>query len=381
MSSVPSVANLLEYVTMSGNSFGKLFTLTTAGESHGKGYLCIVDGCPPGMELSETDIQHDLDRRKPGKSRHVTQRRESDTVEILSGVFEGKTTGTPIGLLINNEDQRSKDYSNIMDRFRPGHADYTYQQKYGFRDYRGGGRASARETCMRVAAGAIAKKYLFENSKTRVRAYLSQLGSNKLALKNWDEVENNSFFCADPDAVSTIEKYMDDLRKEGNSVGARINIIAENVPVGLGDPVFDRLDADIAKAMMSINAVKAIEIGAGFGSVEQKGTDHRDEITPEGFLSNHAGGTLGGISTGQDVLVSIALKPTSSIRLPGKTVDIAGNPVEVATKGRHDPCVGIRGVPIAEAMLACVLMDHVLRNRAQNSDVIRTTPIIPGQKP
>ena len=378
---MPSVVNLLEYVAMSGNTFGKLFTVTTAGESHGKGYLCIVDGCPPGMELSETDIQYDLDRRKPGKSRHVTQRRESDTVEILSGVFEGKTTGTPIGLLINNEDQRSKDYSNIMDRFRPGHADYTYQQKYGFRDYRGGGRASARETCMRVAAGAIAKKYLFENNKTRVRAYLSQLGSNKLALKNWDEVENNSFFCADPDAVSTIEKYMDELRKEGNSIGARINIVAENVPVGLGEPVFDRIDADIAKAMMSINAVKAIEIGAGFESVEQKGTEHRDEITPEGFITNHAGGTLGGISTGQDLLVSIALKPTSSIRLPGKTVDIEGKAVEVATRGRHDPCVGIRGVPIAEAMLACVLMDHVLRNRAQNADVVRTTPLIPGQKP
>ncbi len=365
---------------MSGNTFGKLFTITTAGESHGKAHLCIVDGCPPGMELGEADIQHDLDRRKPGKSRHVTQRRESDTVEILSGVFEGRTTGTPIGLLIHNEDQRSKDYSKIMDRFRPGHADYTYQQKFGIRDYRGGGRASARETCMRVAAGAIAKKYLFENGQTRIRAYLSQLGSNNLAFKDWDAVEKNPFFCADPDAVAGLEDYMDDLRKEGNSVGARINIVAENVPVGLGEPIFDRLDADIAKAMMSINAVKGVEVGAGFACVEQKGTEHRDEITPEGFLSNHAGGTLGGISTGQDILVSIALKPTSSIRLPGKTVDIHGEAVDVATTGRHDPCVGIRGVPIAEAMLACVLMDHALRNRGQNADVVRSTPVIPAGK-
>jgi chorismate synthase len=363
---------------MSGNTFGKLFTMTACGESHGKEYLCIVDGCPPGMALSEKDIQNDLDRRKPGKSRHVTQRRESDTVEIISGVFEGKTTGTPIGLVIENEDQRSKDYSKIMDRFRPGHADYTYLQKYGIRDYRGGGRASARETCMRVAAGAIAKKYLLENYNIRIRAYLAQLGAIKLELKDWAIVENNAFFCADPDAIAELENYMDALRKEGNSVGARINVIAENVPVGLGEPIFDRLDADIAKAMMSINAVKAIEIGAGFNSVEQKGTEHRDEITPEGFLSNNAGGTLGGISTGQDVKVSIALKPTSSIRIPGQTVDINGKPVEVVTTGRHDPCVGIRGVPIAEAMLAIVIMDHTLRNRAQNLDVVRLTPIIPS---
>jgi chorismate synthase len=365
---------------MSGNTFGKLFTVTACGESHGKGYLCIVDGCPPGMELSEKDIQHDLDRRKPGKSRHVTQRRESDTVEIISGVFEGRTTGTPIGMVIDNEDQRSKDYSKIMDRFRPGHADYTYQQKYGFRDYRGGGRASARETCMRVAAGAIAKKYLFEKNGVIVRGYLSQLGNIKLGLKEWAEVENNAFFCGDPGAVAELESYMDALRKEGNSVGARINVVAENVPVGLGEPIFDRLDADIAKAMMSINAVKAVEIGAGFKSVEQKGTEHRDELTPEGFLGNNAGGTLGGISTGQDIVVSIALKPTSSIRIPGKTIDIDGNTVEVATTGRHDPCVGIRGVPIAEAMLAIVLMDHTLRNRAQNLDVVRTTPVIPGRR-
>jgi chorismate synthase len=362
---------------MSGNTFGKLFTVTASGESHGKGYLCIVDGCPPGMALSEADIQNDLDRRKPGKSRHVTQRRESDTVEIISGVFEGKTTGTPIGMMIENEDQRSKDYSNIMDRFRPGHADYTYQQKYGFRDYHGGGRASARETCMRVAAGAIAKKYLLEKYNIIIRAYLAQLGTIKLELKDWDELEKNAFFCADPTAVQGLENYMDALRKEGNSVGARINIIAENVPVGLGEPIFDRLDADIAKAMMSINAVKAIEIGAGFKSVEQKGTEHRDEITPDGFLGNNSGGTLGGISSGQNVKVSIALKPTSSIRIPGQTVDISGAPVEVLTTGRHDPCVGIRGVPIAEAMLAIVIMDHTLRNRAQNIDVVRSTPIIP----
>jgi len=363
---------------MSGNTFGKLFTVTACGESHGKCYLCIVDGCPPGMELSESDLQHDLDRRKPGKSRHVTQRRESDKVEIISGVFEGRTTGTPIGLIIENEDQRSKDYSKIMDRFRPGHADYTYQQKYGFRDYRGGGRASARETCMRVAAGAIAKKYLRELSGINIRAYLSQLGTIRLELKDWAEVENNPFFCPDPGAVNELENYMDALRKDGNSVGARISVIAENVPVGLGEPIFDRLDADIAKAMMSINAVKGVEVGAGFKSVEQKGTEHRDEITPDGFLSNDAGGTLGGITTGQDISVSVALKPTSSIRIPGQTIDINGDPVEVVTTGRHDPCVGIRGVPIAEAMLAIVLMDHILRNRAQNVDVKRTTPIVPA---
>jgi len=363
---------------MSGNTFGKLFTVTACGESHGKGYLCIVDGCPPGMELSEADIQLDLDRRKPGKSRHVTQRRESDTVTIYSGVFEGRTTGTPIGLMIENEDQRSKDYSKIQDSFRPGHADYTYQQKYGFRDYRGGGRASARETCMRVAAGAIAKKYLQQKYSTLIRGYLSQLGPLKLQLKDWDEVENNPFFCPDQTRVAELEAYMDGLRKEGDSVGARIDVVAENVPVGLGEPIFDRLDADIAKAMMSINAVKGVEIGAGFRSVEQKGTEHRDELTPRGFLGNNAGGILGGISSGQHILTSIALKPTSSIRIPGQTIDVNGDPAEVVTTGRHDPCVGIRATPIAEAMLAIVLMDHVLRQRAQNMDVISSTPVIPA---
>ncbi len=363
---------------MSGNTFGKLFTVTACGESHGRGYLCIVDGCPPGMSLAEADIQTDLDRRKPGKSRHVTQRRESDLVSIISGVFEGKTTGTPIGLMIENEDQRSKDYSGIMDRFRPGHADYTYQQKYGLRDYRGGGRASARETCMRVAAGAIAKKYLYEQYGTRIRGYLAQMGPLQCGLKDWALVDNNPFFCADPDKLVELESYMDALRKEGNSIGARIDIVAETVPVGLGEPIFDRLDADLAKAMMSINAVKGVEIGAGFRSVEQKGTEHRDEITPAGFLSNHAGGTLGGISTGQDVLVSIALKPTSSIRIPARTIDIGGNPLEVVTTGRHDPCVGLRATPIAEAMLAIVLMDHALRHRGQNMGVVSRTPLVPA---
>jgi chorismate synthase len=363
---------------MSGNTFGKLFTVTACGESHGKGYLCIVDGCPPGMELSEADIQFDLDRRKPGKSRHVTQRRESDTVTIYSGVFEGRTTGTPIGLIIENEDQRSKDYSKIQDSFRPGHADYTYQQKYGFRDYRGGGRASARETCMRVAAGAIAKKYLQQKYGTLIRGYLSQLGPLKLQLKDWDEVENNPFFCPDPARVAELEAYMDALRKEGDSVGARIDVVAENVPVGLGEPIFDRLDADIAKAMMSINAVKGVEMGAGFRSVEQKGSEHRDEITPRGFLGNNAGGVLGGISSGQHILTSIALKPTSSIRIPGQTIDVNGEPAEVVTTGRHDPCVGIRATPIAEAMLAIVLMDHLLRHRAQNIDVNCATPVVPA---
>jgi chorismate synthase len=363
---------------MAGNTFGKVFAVTTAGESHGAGYVCIVDGCPPGMALSEPDIQPDLDRRKPGKSRHTTQRRESDAVQILSGVFEGRTTGTPIALMIQNTDQRPKDYSKIMDRFRPGHADYTYQQKYGLRDYRGGGRASARETAMRVAAGAIAKKYLREQFGTEVRGYLAQLGPIKIEKLDWAEAYNNPFFCPDVAKVAELETYMDALRKEGNSIGARINVSAANVPVGLGEPVFDRLDADIAHAMMSINAVKGVEIGAGFASVEHKGTEHRDEITPGGFLSNHAGGVLGGISTGQEILVSIALKPTSSIRLSGKTVNLKGEPVEVATTGRHDPCVGIRATPIAEAMLAIVLMDHALRNRAQNADVVRTTPVVPG---
>tara|TARA_B100001105_G_scaffold44575_1_gene32848 strand:- start:179 stop:1276 length:1098 start_codon:yes stop_codon:yes gene_type:complete len=365
---------------MSGNTFGKLFTLTTSGESHGSGYLGIIDGCPPGMALSETDLQIDLDRRKPAKSRHVTQRKESDKVKITSGVFEGITTGTPIGLIIENEDQKSKDYGDIKDMFRPGHADYTYQQKYGIRDYRGGGRASARETCMRVAAGAIAKKYLKEKFGIIIRGYLSQLGPIKIEHKSWDEVENNVFFCPDPNRISELDDYMDALRKEGESVGARIDIHAESVPVGLGEPIFDRLDADIAKGMMSINAVKGVEIGVGFGCVEHKGTVHRDEITPEGFEGNNSGGVLGGISSGQDILVSIALKPTSSIRLPGNTVDKSGQATEVATKGRHDPCVGIRATPIAEAMLALVLMDHVLRHRGQNADVVSETPIIPSSK-
>lgn len=365
---------------MSGNTFGKLFTLTTSGESHGSGYLGIIDGCPPGMALSETDLQIDLDRRKPAKSRHVTQRKESDKVKITSGVFEGITTGTPIGLIIENEDQKSKDYGDIKDMFRPGHADYTYQQKYGIRDYRGGGRASARETCMRVAAGAIAKKYLKEKFGIIIRGYLSQLGPIKIEHKSWDEVENNVFFCPDPSRISELDDYMDALRKEGESVGARIDIHAESVPVGLGEPIFDRLDADIAKGMMSINAVKGVEIGVGFGCVEHKGTVHRDEITPDGFEGNNSGGVLGGISSGQDILVSIALKPTSSIRLPGNTVDKSGQATEVATKGRHDPCVGIRATPIAEAMLALVLMDHVLRHRGQNADVVSETPIIPSSK-
>jgi len=365
---------------MSGNTFGKLFTITSAGESHGPALICIVDGCPPGMALSEADMQHDLDRRKPGKSRHVTQRKESDTVKIMSGVFEGVTTGTPIGLLIENEDQKSKDYGNIKDMFRPGHADYTYQQKYGIRDYRGGGRSSARETCMRVAAGGIAKKYLKEKFGITIRGYLAQIGPLKIEHKDWDEVENNAFFCPDPDRVSELDDYMDALRKEGESIGARINVVAQNVPVGLGEPIFDRLDADIAKAIMSINAVKGVEIGAGFESVEHKGTHHRDEMTPEGFVGNNAGGVLGGISSGQDVLVSMALKPTSSIRLPGDTIDKTGQPAEVVTKGRHDPCVGIRATPIAEAMLALVLMDHVLRNRGQNADVESETPLVPASK-
>ena len=363
---------------MSGNTFGKLFTVTTCGESHGPAYLCIVDGCPPGMALGEADLQRDLDRRKPGQSRHTTQRREADEVKILSGVFEGRTTGTPIGLMIQNTDQRSQDYSKIMDRFRPGHADYTYQQKYGFRDYRGGGRASARETAMRVAAGAIAKKYLRERIGISVRGYLAELGPIRMERVEWGEVENNPFFCPDPQKVAELEAYMDALRKEGNSIGARVNVVAGNVPVGLGEPVFGRLDADIAAALMSINAVKGVEIGAGFASVGQKGSEHRDEMTPQGFLSNNAGGILGGISTGQDIVASIALKATSSIRLPGRTVNLSGDPAEVITTGRHDPCVGIRATPIAEAMLAIVLMDHVLRHRAQNLDVVRSTPDIPG---
>ncbi|MDH5470140.1 MAG: chorismate synthase [Gammaproteobacteria bacterium] len=362
---------------MSGNSIGKLFTVTGFGESHGPALGCIVDGCPPGLELSADDLQGDLDRRKPGKSRHTTQRRESDEVQILSGVFEGRTTGAPIGMIIYNTDQRSKDYSKIMDRFRPGHADYTYQQKYGMRDYRGGGRSSARETAMRVAAGAIARKYLRVRYGIQIRGYLAQLGPIKLALKDWSAVEQNPFFCPDPSRLEELETYMDALRKEGDSIGARVNVVASGVPPGLGEPIFDRLDAELAHALMSINAVKGVEIGAGFDSVTQKGTEHRDELTPAGFIGNHAGGVLGGISSGQDILASIALKPTSSIRIPGKTIDIDGKPVEIVTTGRHDPCVGIRATPIAEAMLAITLMDHMLRQRAQNMDVTSQTPVIP----
>jgi len=365
---------------MSGNTFGRLFTGTTFGESHGPAIGGIVDGCPPGMKLTAEDLQHDLDRRKPGKSRHTTQRREDDIVQILSGTFEGVTTGTPIGLLIENTDQRSKDYSKIMDRFRPGHADYTYQQKYGIRDYRGGGRSSARETAIRVAAGGIAKKYLKEKYGMEIRGYVAQLGPIKTEFKSWEEVENNPFFCPNAEQVTALEDYMDALRKEGNSIGARVNVVATNVPVGLGEPIFDRLDAEIAHALMSINAVKGVEIGAGFECIEQRGTEHRDELTPEGFKTNHAGGILGGISSGQDIVASIAMKPTSSIRLPGDTVDTEGKPVEVITTGRHDPCVGIRATPIAEAMLAITLMDHVLRHRAQNMDVHSTTPVIPGHQ-
>ncbi|MBS1211727.1 MAG: chorismate synthase [Proteobacteria bacterium] len=363
---------------MSGNTIGKLFTVTTFGESHGPALGCIVDGCPPGLELSEADLQGDLDRRKPGTSRHTTQRREPDEVRILSGVFEGKTTGTPIGLLIENTDQRSKDYSDIAEKFRPGHADYTYHMKYGFRDYRGGGRSSARETAMRVAAGGIARKYLRERLGVEIRGYLAQLGPIKVQRLVWEEVGNNPFFCPDPDRVPELEAFMDALRKEGESVGARINVLATGVPPGLGEPIFDRLDAELAYALMSINAVKGVEIGDGFGCVEAKGTAFRDEITPEGFLSNHAGGVLGGISSGQDIVASIALKPTSSLRLPGDSVNVRGEPVEVVTTGRHDPCVGIRATPIAEAMMAIVLMDHYLRHRAQNQDVVTELKPIPA---
>lgn len=365
---------------MSGNTIGKLFTVTTSGESHGPALLAIVDGCPPGLELTESDLQHDLDRRRPGTSRHTTQRREPDQVKIVSGVFEGKTTGTPIGLIIENTDQRSKDYSNIMNTFRPGHADYTYTHKYGFRDYRGGGRSSARETAMRVAAGAIAKKYLLDTYGIQIRGYLSQLGPIKIEKHDWDQVHENPFFCPDEDKVQEMEDYMDALRKEGNSVGARISVVAEGVPPGLGEPIFDRMDAEIAYAMMSINAAKGVEIGGGFGCVEAKGTEFRDEITPDGFLSNHAGGILGGITSGQNIVVHTAFKPTSSLRLPGRSVDINGEEVEVVTHGRHDPCVGIRATPIVETMLALVLMDHMLRFKAQCGDVECTTPIIPAGK-
>jgi len=354
---------------MSGNSFGTLFCVSSFGESHGPAYGGVVDGCPPGLVLANEDIQKELDRRKPGSSRHVTQRRESDTVELLSGVFEGRTTGTAIGFLVRNEDQRSKDYAAIAQKFRPGHADYTYFQKYGVRDPRGGGRASARETVVRVAAGAIAKKWLKERYGVSIRGYLSSIGNVDIPFKSWDAVNANAFFAPNAEIVSQLEAFMDELRASGDSCGARVNVVAESVPVGWGEPVYGRLDADIAWAMMSINAVKGVEIGAGVASIGQKGSEHGDEMSPQGFLSNNNGGVLGGISTGQDVTVSIALKPTSSIRLPRKTIDIHGKETMVETTGRHDPCVGIRATPIAEAMLACVLMDHALRHRAQCADL------------
>jgi chorismate synthase len=359
---------------MAGNSFGQLFRVTTFGESHGLALGAVVDGCPPGLEISEADLQIDLDRRKPGTSRYTTPRREPDEVKILSGVFEGRTTGTSIGLLIENTDQRSKDYSDIKDVFRPGHADYTYHQKYGQRDYRGGGRSSARETAMRVAAGAIAKKYLKQMHGIEITGFLSQLGPIKAEAFDAAQIEQNPFFFPDAGKLEALDQYMRDLKKEGNSVGAKVQVIATKVPVGLGEPVFDRLDADIAHAMMGINAVKGVEIGDGFAVVEQKGSEHRDEMTPAGFASNHAGGILGGISSGQDIVVSMALKPTSSITVPGKTINTEGEAIEMITKGRHDPCVGIRAVPIAEAMLALVLMDHLLRHRAQNQGVMTQTP-------
>ncbi len=361
---------------MSGNTFGTLYCVTSFGESHGPAYGGVVDGCPPGLELSAADLQQELDRRKPGSSRHVTQRRETDTVEILSGVFEGQTTGTAIGFLVRNEDQRSKDYAEIARKFRPGHADYTYWQKYGLRDARGGGRASARETVVRVAAGAIAKKWLAGRYGVKVRGYLAQLGPHRIAFRDWQAVNANPFFAPDAGVVAMLEKFMDQLRESGDSCGARVNVVAQGVPVGWGEPVYGRLDADIAAAMMSINAVKGVEIGAGFAAVEQKGSEHGDEMTPQGFLSNNNGGILGGISSGQELTVSIALKPTSSIRLPRRTIDTDGKATTVETTGRHDPCVGIRATPIAEAMLACVLMDHALRHRAQCGDVAPpTTPV------
>ncbi|WFM72367.1 chorismate synthase [Halomonas sp. CKK8] len=358
---------------MSGNTFGKLFTVTTFGESHGPALGAIVDGCPPGLPLSEEDLQRDLDRRRPGSSRHTTQRREPDRVRILSGVFEGVTTGTTIGLMIENTDQRSKDYSKIKDQFRPAHADYSYHHKYGIRDYRGGGRSSARETAMRVAAGAIAKKYLAQRGIT-IRGYMSQLGPIAIDFKQWEAVDENPFFCPDPDRVPELEAYMDQLRRDQDSVGAKISVVAEGVPPGLGEPVFDRLDAELAHGLMSINAVKGVEIGDGFAAVASRGSEHRDEMTPEGFLSNHAGGVLGGISSGQAIIAHLALKPTSSITTPGRSIDVHGHPVEVVTRGRHDPCVGIRATPIAEAMMALTLMDHLLRHRGQNAEVQVATP-------
>ena len=361
---------------MSGNSFGLLYCVTSFGESHGPAYGGVVDGCPPGLSLSNQDIQKELDRRKPGTSRHVTQRRESDTVEILSGVYDGRTTGTAIGFLVRNEDARSKDYSAIAEKFRPGHADFTYTQKYGFRDPRGGGRASARETLVRVAAGAIAKKWLKERYGVLIRGHLAELGATKIAFQSWDEVDRNPFFAANATIIARLEKQMDELREAGDSCGARVNVVAQGVPAGWGEPVYGRLDADIAAAMMSINAVKGVEIGAGFAAIGQKGSEHGDEMSPAGFLSNNNGGVLGGISSGQDVTVSLALKPTSSIRIARRTIDVKGNPATIQTTGRHDPCVGIRATPIAEAMLACVLMDHALRHRAQCGDV---TPPIGGR--
>jgi chorismate synthase len=361
---------------MSGNSFGRLFAVTTFGESHGPAIGCVVDGCPPGMTLGEQDIQADLERRRPGKSRHTTARKEPDRVKILSGVFEGKTTGTPIGLIVENVDQRSKDYGDIKDKFRPGHADYTYQQKYGIRDYRGGGRSSARETTMRVAAGAIARKYLRERLGIEIRGFVAQLGPIELQAADLSIVDDNPFFCADPERLPELGAYMDALREEGDSIGAKISVLASNVPPGLGEPVFDKLEADIAHGLMSINAVKGVELGAGFAAVSQKGSEHRDEMSPQGFAKNDAGGTLGGISSGQDILASIALKPTSSISKPGATIDRKGRESEIVTAGRHDPCVGLRATPIAEAMVALVLMDHYLRHRAQNADVEPETPAI-----
>ncbi len=361
---------------MAGNTFGKLFTVTSFGESHGPALGCVVDGCPPGLELHEADLQADVDRRRPGTSQFTSQRREPDTVRILSGVFEGRTTGTPIGLLVQNEDQRSRDYQKIKDRFRPGHADYTYQQKYGFRDYRGGGRSSARETVMRVAAGAIARKFLRERLGVSIHGYLAQMGALRLEPKDPPSAYDNPFFCPDPSRVQELEDLIWKMREAGDSIGARVTVIAKGVPPGLGEPVFDRLDADLAGALMGINAVKGVEIGAGFDAVAQRGSEHRDELTPTGFKSNHAGGVLGGISSGQDIVVSIALKPTSSITVPGATIDVDGNACEIATTGRHDPCVGFRATPIAEAMTALVLMDHYLRHRAQCADVASATPII-----
>ena len=365
---------------MSGSTLGKLFTVTNFGESHGAAIGCVVDGCPPGMALAAADIQLDLDRRKPGTSRHVTQRKESDTVEILSGVFEGKTTGTPIALLIRNEDQRSKDYSNIVQTFRPGHADYSYLQKYGIRDHRGGGRSSARLTAPTVAAGAVAKKWLSEKYGVLIRAYMSQMGEMVIPFVRWEEAEQNPFFAPNNAIVPELEAYLDAIRKQKDSIGAKIRVVAEHVPVGLGEPLYDRLDADIAYAMMGINAAKGVEIGAGFRSVTQRGSEHGDELTPQGFIGNNAGGVLGGISSGQDIDVSIAIKPTSSIAIPRHSIDVSGAPVEVATTGRHDPCVGIRAAPIAEALLAIVLMDHALRHRAQNADVVAVVAPIPGTR-